>query len=487
MFQFLRNHFASRVAALMLATFFSAAISIGLLPFTTRTLGAADYGSYSLLMSIVALIGFAMDGGASLLLPTSLGSASPQERGRIFAAASSLATIGSAVFAVLLVSAGYYFQHQFDDHEISFMPFALAAAIIPMRSITSIAVIAFSTTGRGYAIALQMAVQALVVFVTTLVALFVFSLAGTSLFIGAACGQLAALMVCLTTLNSYGELSITPSIHWRAKAFRSAITSSLAGFSDGARSFSENAILGRIDGLHAVGIMNHARLYYSLLAMVMSAVGQNVQARSLADARVPRSSMIATRRAWVPVHLFLICASAFFAVFASEIVALISNGKFVDAAPYVPLLGMVALMQSAEQPAAAIVYSIGQAANALRFRILTNVVALIALLPVVNYFGIAGVVVLFGAEAAINRYYLRFLASRYRDVPFQDSGVYFGFIVVAGTMLWVYETSPSIAARALWLGGTVIVTGLFGWRSIADLVAEGRRVLAQTQASRNTN
>jgi len=478
-FQFLRNHFAGRVAALMLSTFFSAAISIGLLPFTTRMLGPADYGSYSLLMSIVALIGFAMDGGASLLLPSSLGPASSQERGQIFVAASSLATIGSTAFAVLLVSAGYYFQDQFDDHVISFMSFALAAAIIPMRSITSIAVIAFSTTGRGYAIALQMAVQASVVFATTLIALFVLSMEGISLFIGAACGQLAALTVCLATLISYGEFSIKPSLHWHAKALRSAVTSSLGGFSDGARSFGENATLGRIDGLHAVGIVNHARLYYSLLAMVMSAVGHNVQARSLADARIPHSKMAATRRAWVPVHLFIICASAFFALFAREIVDFISNGKFVDAAPYIPILCLVALMQSAEQPAAAIVYSIGQAAKAVRFRILTNVVALIALVPVVHCFGIAGVVILCWAEAATNRYYLRFLASRYRDVPFQDSGVYFGFLLIVGTMLWVYEASPSVTARAWWLGGTVIVTGIFGWRSIADIVAEGRRVLTQ--------
>ena len=57
----------------------------------TRYLSASDYGTYGLLMSIVALVGAAADGGASLLVPTHYGPASALERARLFASLAALA------------------------------------------------------------------------------------------------------------------------------------------------------------------------------------------------------------------------------------------------------------------------------------------------------------------------------------------------------------------------------------------------------------
>ena len=58
-----------RVVALASAIAFHAMLSVALLPLTTQVLSATDYGVYVLLMSVVALVGAAADGGAGLLLP----------------------------------------------------------------------------------------------------------------------------------------------------------------------------------------------------------------------------------------------------------------------------------------------------------------------------------------------------------------------------------------------------------------------------------
>jgi hypothetical protein len=55
----------------------------------------------------------------------------------------------------------------------------LAAVLMPMRAITNISILTFSVTGRGPAIAAQMAIQSLVVFLSTLAALFEFTMGGS--------------------------------------------------------------------------------------------------------------------------------------------------------------------------------------------------------------------------------------------------------------------------------------------------------------------
>ena len=84
---------------------------------------------------------------------------------------------------------------------------ALSAALMPIRAITNISVSIFSVTGRGVAIAAQIAIQSIGVFFSTLVALFAFGMEATSLFIGAACGQFAALSVGILVLRRHPELS----------------------------------------------------------------------------------------------------------------------------------------------------------------------------------------------------------------------------------------------------------------------------------------
>src|SRR6516164_7654863 len=93
----------------------------------------------------------------------------------------------------------------------------LSVALMPIRAITNISVMIFSVTGRGLAIAAQLAIQSLVTFLSTIAALCEFEMAGTSLFIGAFCGQFAALGVGLVALGRHHVFSL-PSRDWLRRA-----------------------------------------------------------------------------------------------------------------------------------------------------------------------------------------------------------------------------------------------------------------------------
>jgi len=198
----IRAHFVGRVVTLAAATAFNAILSVALLPLATRQLGASDYGIYGLVISIVALVSAAADGGAGLLVPAHYGCASASERARLFVSLATFAGIAASAAGLLMIVPWLWHHGTFSDQSIPLAAIALSVALMPIRAITNISVMIFSVTGRGLAIAAQLAIQSLVTFLSTIVALFEFEMGGTSLFIGAFCGQFAALGVRLVALGA---------------------------------------------------------------------------------------------------------------------------------------------------------------------------------------------------------------------------------------------------------------------------------------------
>src|SRR5262249_13896163 len=152
--------------------------------------------------------------------------------------------------------------------------------------------------------------------------------------------------------------------NWLRRAASASPTTAASGIVDGTRGFGENALLTSAIGLHAVGILGHARLYHGLLMALSNAVCPNLWAKSLQEARNPHARFEITRSAWPPVKIAVTCAGIIFAFVGREIVDLIGNGKFPEAAPYISALFVIALIQTAEQPANAVVCALGRAASA---------------------------------------------------------------------------------------------------------------------------
>jgi hypothetical protein len=169
------------------------------------------------------------------------------------------------------------------------------------RAITNISIMVFSVTDRGLAIAAQLAIQSLVTFLSTLAALFEFEMGGTSLFIGAFCGQFAALGVGLVALGRH-HVSSLPSRHWFRRAAANSPTTAASGIVDGTRGFGENALLTSAISLHTVGILGHARLYHGLLMALSNAVGHNLWALSRSRRLVIR--ILASKSLEAPGPLF---------------------------------------------------------------------------------------------------------------------------------------------------------------------------------------
>jgi O-antigen/teichoic acid export membrane protein len=472
----IQGHFVGRVITLATATIFCAISSIALLPLATRYLSASDYGTYGLLMSIVALVGAAADGGASLLVPTHYGPASALERARLFASLAALAGMAASVAALSLIV--LWTQHHGNVSGIS-VPLGaiiLSAILMPMKVITNISVMIFSATGRGPAIAAQMGAQSLVAFISTLVALFELGMGGTSLFIGAACGQFAALCVGLLALGRHHIFSF-PSRHWLRRAASSVPTTAASALVDGARGFSENALLASATGLHGLGNLLHARLYHGLAMALSNAVSHNLWATSLQEARNSNSTFEITRSAWSPVQIIITGIGIIFAFFGGEIVDTISNGKFNAAAVYIPALFVIALVQTAEQPASAIVCVSGRAASATWARTVMTLGSIIVLCPMIVLFGVGAVLALCLIETVAYRVYLRILASRGRTVPFHDHIVVFGSSAIIAGTAYVHWAVPPLLIQFLFMSVGITLLIFIGRHSIIEMLSAANQIV----------
>ncbi len=223
------------------------ALGIALIPLATSKLSAADFGLYALLISMSALAGVASDGGGGIVFPAHYRASAPAERGRMFASfACFSAAVGTLLGVLILV--GWSWRHALlaPDALDAAPPLAVAltAAMMPLRAISMATTTMFSAGGRGLAIALQLAVQAIVNFVTAVLCLFVLDLHVMALFLGAFAGLASSVAVSLAILRrSYGAL--VPSRQWLARVKAAAPTSGAIGLLDGTRSVLENAILAR--------------------------------------------------------------------------------------------------------------------------------------------------------------------------------------------------------------------------------------------------
>jgi O-antigen/teichoic acid export membrane protein len=246
---------------------------------------------------------------------------------------------------------------------------------------------------------------------------------------------------------------------------------------DGTRGFGENALLTSAISLDAVGILGHARLYHSFLMALGNSVRHNLWAKSLEEARSPYSSFEITRSAWTPIQITITCVGMIFAFAGREIVDIISHGKFTVAAAYIPALVVIALIQTTEQPANAIVFALGRAAAATWTRTIMTVGTFIVLPPTIMLFGIKGVITVCVIEAVAYRVYLRLLASREREVPFQDHVAVFGCLaIIAGAAYVHWAVPPPIIQLALMSVGIATLM-VMSRRSISEMILATRQIV----------
>jgi O-antigen/teichoic acid export membrane protein len=491
----IRGRLAGRILLLAGATALQVLLSIILLPISTTVLGAADFGRYALLMSVAGFANAIGDGGGALALPAHYGVASTDDRrsmlASFFLVSLLLSSLVAACLAIFLPAVAPVILGR-GAEGLSEAMILLTAALIPLRSISMMAVVTFSVSGRGVAIATQIIAQAAGTFCGTLIFLFWLKSGPESLFAGAVVGQLAA--VSLSAIALGAQPWSRPNSRWFAVIGVHAPTAAFAGTVDGLRSMGENSLIaGNLD-VATLGIFSHARLYYGMLLSATNSVAHNIWSTSLAEARDGKGGFEKTNSIWAFTYILVTLFGIGFVCLGREFISLLTHDRLTGAARLVPWFVVLLLINISGRPQNAIVYAHGGGPKLGRRRAIISLVVLAGLPWIIGKvigiglgFGVWGAVGALVAEAAIFRIYLVRMAMRLDRVPaFEAQWTAAGIAVI----LSLWTLNEIFGMTLLVRGSLMIVVSAFilavERRRFADALRQLQAILSQGNSRPHT-
>lgn len=466
----LPSRFAGQVMTNLVANLVQGILGIALIPFATRILGPEDYGIYGMAVVVAGLVVALCETGAAYVLYGHFADVREGERRELFSSLLALSAAAGTVAATLLWAL-WPLLGRLDSTLAALSPQekTLLCLAVPCRTMWSIASPILIAQMRSNWLAACILLQAITVFTVVLMSLFIFEQERAALFWGNLAGAAAALALALFAIGR--SAWATPRLHWLRKVVRLAPGAWLAGIAENLRSTVESATVVRATGSTGLGNYNHARLYYGLLMQGTNAFANVLWPHALQDAIDQSSQFIRVRLGWNLVYLCLTLAGLTFVFFGELIVALLTNGKFNQAAAWIPFFVIYLLIQNAGKPATAVLYAANRGNTLSALRVVTTSVAIGALLILVPQLGVPAALAIGIAEMVLTRVLVQLAARRIQPIPFQDQWVLLGCVVISSAW-WLTHSLVMVGAERL---------GLFAVACTVLLILAGRSFSTHSQ------
>lgn len=445
-----------RSAWYLLASIAGAAVSVAVLPFATRIIGADEYGALAIAMALATLATATAAAAIGYVLSEHYLVESSESRGEIAAAALLASWLGAvAAGFILLAAAQFLLPHVLDiDERLAIgIRICLLGAVIGAPWVVCSEVLILE--GRAAAFAAGVVGQALVNGAVVLGLLYVHPLPDLALFVGNAAGQGVLLLVGLIAL---GRTVRRPrDRRWFAAMRSKAVAVGRASLAESGRSLFERSYLGAWTTVAAVGLFSHAQLYRNWAMMALNAVSRAVWPVNLREAHEEDPTFPVTRASWSVVQAGIAGGGMAFVLFGREIIALLTSGKFVEATPYAIVLLASLLVQTAGKPNMVLLIARGHGqhvANAATAGTITGVCALAALVP---WWGPMGAATAVMVQMIVTRGLTVWFSRRLGRLPFTDAWVLIGLAAMAGLFVWTHMAAPGILPRSLVLAAAAVV------------------------------
>ena len=461
-------------ATYFFATFANAALSVALLPFATRVLGPDDFGTYGFVLAVVMFASGFADAGVGILLAEHYPASTTLERRKVLTTVAVVSVLVSGGLALMIYAAWQPFSSLLAvGHiapEVALIPevaLMLACVSMPFRTFSSVSTTVFILQGRSAAAAYALLSQGGASFSVTLISLFAFDAGMTSLFAGNAAGAIVGASVALIALRR--DLSVWPAARWVRALIQVAPSGAASGLMESSRPLVETHSILRGEGAAGVGIFNYARMYYGFLSQVVNSVGYALWPLALQEGRNRDDDFKFVGRVWNGVYFSLTVVGVTFALFAHEMIDALTNGKFVEAALWPPILVAYLLIQNSGKAATAILYASMKGALVARLRAATLFIALVSILALGSSGGIVEVIGIAFSEMIVFRLLLQNAARRIRTPPFQDWWVVSGAAMIVSITFAVQDMGilHRIGLFAVlisflgWVGRSVVIEAWF--------------------------
>ena len=463
--------FRRRFLFFLLPGLYQSALSFLALPLTTRILGPADYALFSVTSAICTLFVTIAQLGSVFILAQRYPSSNGEARRGLVSTIFFQCLTSSVFLASLMLLMWPVVRENWSvvDGVTLGMIALVAVAMVGTSLSTLVGTLAVFGYAPGY-FALITTVKATISVAVVLMALFFFDLHVVSLFLGQfAAGLLDLIGACLIIL---------PFLGWRfdrkvaSDCLRLGGWGSVAQISMQGQQLLERSVLSTAVGLHPLGLFVHAQQYQNYAMLGVRPVQQALVPVMLEEASAPAAGFSRTDRAVRMLFVALTMLALTVAFLGREVIHVMTNGKFDEAAPYAALLIGVLLLQSSGRPQVARLLSAGRGRHLAACNIVAVAAAAVVLITLSPLLGLPAAVGAIYVQYAVFRLGIGLSAARLGRLPFQDLRGFAGVAAVGGAVAVVEVWDPDIAARVLLLLAAMIVVAAFNRAVFRDMTGQ---------------
>lgn len=435
-----------------------------MLPILTLRLGPSEYGLFALATAFVAFGAAISCVGSSYRLAEAFASKDSREKSEAISsqvALSASISIALAISFVLICLVGIeesMLGWGFGQFEI------LVVALSVVCSTTwSIATDVTTLQGNARAYGIAAILQTTVAALTTLGAVFVADRGGQSLFIG----QLSAATIALLG----GVFILKPHLTLRAMTLmKSGLVGagwiSAANIAESAYQVFERNLLAGFASVSDLGIYTHSQQYRLATSAAVKAFARTVWPTTLFESRSPSNDYVKTKEGWNAVYVGLTIVGLVFAAIGEELIAILTNSKFNEAAPLAALGIAYLLLQNVGKPQVGYMYAHGHGAPYARISLVAIAVSTVLAVPFIEELGIWGAFACLCIQQMVMRIGVQIFVARIAGgVPAHDRLAFQGFALLLGLVAFNMWTDAIVSVRLLEL---VVGLGLltpFAWRA----------------------
>jgi O-antigen/teichoic acid export membrane protein len=437
--------------AVKLATYFLPFIANSLLrlitiPATTYILGPPEYGLFALMMGVVSICTVLASSATSYVINHHVHPGDLAPGKLIMTLLGIEAGFGFILALICFLSWADFARWMGVSGDVSPLAFLALLLSVPLGAFWTSGNMVMVFDGRARLYSATLIAQGIVQLLASVFALYILNWRVGAL----VSGQIAGIATC--AVGGYFGLKRHFSIGFDRKIAREALVlmpwSTVSGFANSGTDLLERVVLGRVTGAAQLGLYVHAQSYRGMFGTAGKAFVQVLQPAMMREARAGQTDFPDTREGWNLVYVMFSMMGITFALVGREIIGLLTHGKFVGAAVFVPFWCVYLTFQYLGRAQVAMMYVHGQGKRISSALLASNIVSGALMLVLGIPFHGFGLVAAVLAGEAVNRALLQFWTYRLWSLPFQDGFALLGSASVIVTAITVDSLAVPLVLRA---------------------------------------
>ena len=468
----LRTLAASSYALYLLPSIVQGGVSLLLVPVTTYFLDPKDFGIFALVAAItIPVKAFAATGAQWVIGGNYFHVAGAERRTLLFNVLAADLALRSLLILLIYLMGEPILRVVVTEYRQAYVDYLhLALAATWAGSLWPTVSFLFSVQGRPRRFALLSLIQIAANAIVTVICL-VLGLGVKSLFLALLATNMISLV--LEVASIWRSLAFSLRVRWLREILGTGMHATPGGLAEMVNNMADKIVIQRFAGIGALGLYGHSLLYHAIFKMFTSALSNTLTPHSLQifSRDLDTAPVERALSAW---YGMLTMMGVGVALFADELVNVLTHGKFAGSASLVPIWYLLVFSTSHGIPYATFLMARKRKRALMYTQLVPTLIGIGLMVAGAYYYGMAGAAWAILATSVVVQAARRWVAQRdgYRGIAeraFAEAlTIYLAAWMLDGLFHWPFWAEAVIFAAAvpLLIFRFKLVSGLAGLLSL---------------------